>query len=264
MPSVLWHCWLSGRVLVWLCVWVKVQICIWPSWCHCHSLSLVPVNPDCSTEFRLILPSWFYLSGAGSPGYTQHTQPLYGSLDFVQDNPGEPVPEETFTHSQSSWSSVIPVCFLHLLPSMASSLFNPHALQSFWPTVLSVEPMVQYVVCLSVVCLSSVTFCIVAKRCDLAKKCLKEWIGNQGQKVRFFGRRHISTSGFAATATKTAVFALFFARTSQQSILDGTNWLSSSKPCAYCWILWSELKPGVVLALDVGLCSMKPTSEMLH
>jgi len=22
-----------------------------------------------------------------------HTQPFYGSLDFVQDNPGEPVPE---------------------------------------------------------------------------------------------------------------------------------------------------------------------------
>jgi len=31
-------------------VWVKVQICIWPSWCHCNSLSLAPVNPD-----------WFYL-----------------------------------------------------------------------------------------------------------------------------------------------------------------------------------------------------------
>jgi len=27
-----------------------------------------------------------------------HTQPFYGSLDFVQDNPGELVPEETFTH----------------------------------------------------------------------------------------------------------------------------------------------------------------------
>jgi len=26
-----------------------------------------------------------------------HTQLFYGSLDFVQDNPGEPVPEETFT-----------------------------------------------------------------------------------------------------------------------------------------------------------------------
>jgi len=28
----------------------------------------------------------------------KHTQPFYGSLDFVQDNPGEPVPEEIFTH----------------------------------------------------------------------------------------------------------------------------------------------------------------------
>jgi len=25
------------------------------------------------------------------------TQPFYGSLDFVRDNPCEPVPEETFT-----------------------------------------------------------------------------------------------------------------------------------------------------------------------
>jgi len=48
---------LSGRMLVWLCVWVKAQICIWLSWCHCHLLSLAPVNPD-----------WFYLSGASSPG----------------------------------------------------------------------------------------------------------------------------------------------------------------------------------------------------
>jgi len=26
-------------------------------------------------------------------------QPFYGSLDLVWDNPGEPVPEETFIHS---------------------------------------------------------------------------------------------------------------------------------------------------------------------
>jgi len=51
-------CWRS-------CVWVKVLICIWLSWCHCHSLSLAPVIPD-----------WFYLPGftflvlahPGSPG----------------------------------------------------------------------------------------------------------------------------------------------------------------------------------------------------
>ena len=62
---------------------------------------------------------------------------------------------------------------------------------------------------LSVYRLSSVTFCIVAKRYVLAKNFLKELIGNQGQKVDFLGRRHISTSGFAATATEMVVFALF-------------------------------------------------------
>jgi len=52
---------LSGGMLVWLCVWVMVQICLWPSWCHCHSLSR-------SSKSRLVFPSWFYLSGAGSLG----------------------------------------------------------------------------------------------------------------------------------------------------------------------------------------------------
>ena len=34
---------LSGGVLEWLSVWSKVQTCIWPSGCHCHSLSLASV-----------------------------------------------------------------------------------------------------------------------------------------------------------------------------------------------------------------------------
>jgi len=50
-----------------------------------------------------------------------HTQPFYGSVEFVRDNPGEPVPEETFTPSHSSWSSIIPICFLHLLRSIWNS-----------------------------------------------------------------------------------------------------------------------------------------------
>jgi len=53
---VLWCCWLgggkgirpverlSGGMLAWLSVWDIVQICIWPSWCHCHSPSLVSVK----------------------------------------------------------------------------------------------------------------------------------------------------------------------------------------------------------------------------
>ena len=54
---------------------------------------------------------------------------------------------------------------------------------ALWPTLLSVAPLVQCVVCR----LSSVTFCIATKRYVLAKNCLKERIGNQGQKVDFGG-----------------------------------------------------------------------------
>ena len=40
-----------------LVVWGEVQICIWPSWSHCYSLSLAPGNSDWF---------WFYPSGTGS------------------------------------------------------------------------------------------------------------------------------------------------------------------------------------------------------
>jgi len=39
-----------------LSVWSKVQTCIWPSWCHCHSLSLA------SVKSRLALPFWYRLT----------------------------------------------------------------------------------------------------------------------------------------------------------------------------------------------------------
>jgi len=68
LPSVHWRCWLGDRkgirpvkklsagVLAWLSVWSEVQTCIWPSWCHCHSLSLA------SVKSRLVLPFWYRLT----------------------------------------------------------------------------------------------------------------------------------------------------------------------------------------------------------
>jgi len=47
---------MSGGVLAWLSVWSKVQTCIQPSWCHCHSLSLA------SVKSRLVLPFWYRLT----------------------------------------------------------------------------------------------------------------------------------------------------------------------------------------------------------
>jgi len=73
MPSVLWRCWLgsrkgirpvkklSGGVLAWLSVWSKVQTCIWPSWCHCHSL--VSCFSKIQICFTFLVPAHL-----GSPG----------------------------------------------------------------------------------------------------------------------------------------------------------------------------------------------------
>ena len=49
-------CNLSGGVLAWLSVCSEVQTCIWPSWCHCHSLSLA------SVKSRLLVPFWYRLT----------------------------------------------------------------------------------------------------------------------------------------------------------------------------------------------------------
>jgi len=51
---------LTGGVLVWLSVWSEVQTCIWPTWCHCHSLSLA------SVKSRLVF-TFLALAHLGSP-----------------------------------------------------------------------------------------------------------------------------------------------------------------------------------------------------
>jgi len=116
-------------------------------------------------------------------------------------------------------------------PTKSVAFYPQCPTDPFWPTVLSVALLAQCVICLSVICLS-VMFCIVVKQYVLAKNCLKERIGNQGQKVDFLGRRHIPTSGFAAMATEMAVLP-YFCPYSPQSVLDGINGLSSSKRCTY-------------------------------
>ena len=79
--SVLWCCWLgsrkgirpiknlSGGVLASLSVWSEVQTCIWPSWCHCHSLSLA------SVKSRLVLLFWYQLTRV-----VQENGPLNGCV----------------------------------------------------------------------------------------------------------------------------------------------------------------------------------------
>ena len=59
---------LSDGALAWLSVWSTRQTCIWPSWCHCHSLSLAPVKS------RLVLPLLYRLTQV-----VREKRPLNGS-----------------------------------------------------------------------------------------------------------------------------------------------------------------------------------------
>ena len=115
-----------------------------------------------------------------------------------------------------------------------------HSVWSHWPTVLSVEPLVHGVVCLSSVCLSFVV-------CDILycgetvrpSKKLSEAVNRKpGSKGWFFGSPPYFYFRFRCYGHRDGRFCLIFARTAEQLVLDGKNWLSSSKPCACCRIVW--------------------------
>ena len=78
---------------------------------------------------------------------------------------------------------------------------RPYYRSSLWYTVSSV--------CLSVVCLPVCNVLYCGETVRPSEKLSEGANRKPGQKVDFLGRRHISTSGFAAMATETAVFALF-------------------------------------------------------
>ena len=50
-------------MLAWLSVWSEVQTCMWPSGCHCHSLSLASVTS------RLVLPAHLGVPEKGQEGH---------------------------------------------------------------------------------------------------------------------------------------------------------------------------------------------------
>ena len=55
---------LSGGMLAWLSVWGENARC---RFAHAQLMPL-PLTISCSSKSRLVLPSWFHLSGTGSPG----------------------------------------------------------------------------------------------------------------------------------------------------------------------------------------------------
>jgi len=105
-----------------------------------HSLPGLPVTAATAEEnFHVVLITDVAVTlGMGlhffRPGAHTHTQPFYGSMDFVRDNPGEPVPEETFTHLHLSWSSIVPYLLLpsntiHGILPVQSKVINHYAMK---------------------------------------------------------------------------------------------------------------------------------------
>jgi len=70
-------------------------------------------GPSLVSAFANELIFKFSVLGHGMHQNITLTQPFYGFLDFVWDNPGEPLAKETFTHSHLLCLSIIP----YLLPS---------------------------------------------------------------------------------------------------------------------------------------------------
>jgi len=76
LPSVLWCCWLGGKKGIWsvktewrgagvvMCLGQGTDLCM-------VQLMPLPLTTSCSGKSRLVLTSWFYLSGAGSPGWSR-------------------------------------------------------------------------------------------------------------------------------------------------------------------------------------------------
>jgi len=136
---------LSGGVLAWLSLWSDVQTCIWPSWCHCQSLSLA------SVKSRLVLPFWYWLTQVvldkgplnGCVCVLLHlhfmlypkynTQPFNGPWSGTT-RVGHHQKKHSPTHTHSD-HRISFINFLHLLRSIASSVFSLRAWQSSLTTL---------------------------------------------------------------------------------------------------------------------------------
>jgi len=83
---------LTGGVLAWLSVWSEMQTCIWPSCCHCHSLSLASVKSIIQIGFTFLV-----LAHPGSPGKRAVKRVCVLIYSRLQPLPRHPKPTHKFT-----------------------------------------------------------------------------------------------------------------------------------------------------------------------
>ena len=114
--------------MAWLSVWSEVQTCICFSWCHCHSLSLA------SMKSRLVLP-FLVQAHLGSPG--KRAVKLMCVCVSGTTRVGWYQKKHSPTHTHPDHQTPF-INSLHLLRSIASSLFNLRAWLSLSTTSLQV------------------------------------------------------------------------------------------------------------------------------
>ena len=135
-----------------------------------------------------------------------HTQPFQGSMCLVRDNPGDPAPEETFTHSHLSWSSIVPY-LLHpsttihgILPiqSMHLTIFFHNLSPSFlwsmpWPGTL--HSTSKFVTSLTGYMLSTYMATYTFSYCDkILHIKITRWQAEMYQNAASSSGRHMRTS----------------------------------------------------------------------
>jgi len=161
----------------------------------------------CNVIFHLY--RWTFSVSSGYFPSTNHRVQLYvNELLYAALHCNQPCSRVAYwkhagpiTQKSVDWIQA-PVIFFHFISlcTVLSCILlfgRPYYRSSLWYSVSSV--------CLSVVC--NVLYC--GKTVRSSEKVSEGVNRKPGQKVHFLGRRHISTSGFAATDTETAVFALF-------------------------------------------------------
>jgi len=101
---------------------------------------------------------------------------------------------------------------------------------------------------------------ISLKRVKIEEKLLRK----SPTLFRFFGSPSYFYFRFRLYDHQDGRFCLIFASTAQQSVLDGTNWLSSFKPCAYCRIVHRAdiFAIAQLSCLQPGCSSWRPTNSV--
>ena len=131
---------LNGGVLAWLSVCSKVQTCIWPSGCHCHSLSLA------SVKSRLV-----YLSGTGSPALSWTRAQRQGATSLFHALGSSSASAPSHSPVQRLGTVCLTLCEVLNLSTLSKDDLNPfyflsHTL-AFHSQLLHVLPLPHFNLC---------------------------------------------------------------------------------------------------------------------